>query len=63
MSFVPFTPSVPSRRRLLTTVARSPNLTKFGGSDGRRFLVNTVIDQPTHQALTVIFNSTAGLKK
>jgi len=32
-------------------------------ADGQRFLVNTVIDQPTHPALTVILNWTSGLKK
>jgi hypothetical protein len=32
-------------------------------ADGQRFLVNTVVDQPTHPALTVILNWTAGLKK
>jgi serine/threonine protein kinase len=26
-------------------------------ADGQRFLVNTVVDQPTHPALTVILNS------
>jgi len=31
--------------------------------DGQRFLVNTVVDQPTHPALTVILNWTADLKK
>jgi Tol biopolymer transport system component len=30
-------------------------------ADGQRFLVNTVIDQPTRPALTVILNWTAGL--
>ena len=32
-------------------------------ADGQRFLVNTVVDQPTRQALTVILNWTAELKK
>ena len=32
-------------------------------ADGQRFLVNTVVDQPTRPALTVILNWTAGLKK
>jgi serine/threonine protein kinase/Tol biopolymer transport system component len=32
-------------------------------ADGQRFLVNTVIDQPTRPALTVVLNWTAGLKK
>jgi len=32
-------------------------------ADGRRFLVNTVVDQPTRPALTVILNWTADLKK
>ena len=32
-------------------------------ADGQRFLVNTVIDQPTRPALTVILNWTAGLNK
>jgi Tol biopolymer transport system component len=32
-------------------------------ADGQRFLVNTVVDQPTHPALTVILNWTADLKK
>jgi Tol biopolymer transport system component len=32
-------------------------------ADGQRFLVNTVVDQPTHPALTVILNWTAALKK
>ena len=32
-------------------------------ADGQRFLVNTVVDQPTHPALTVILNWTSGLKK
>ena len=32
-------------------------------ADGRRFLVNTVVDQPTRPALTVILNWTASLKK
>jgi hypothetical protein len=32
-------------------------------ADGQRFLVNTVVDQPTHPALTVILNWTAGLRK
>jgi Tol biopolymer transport system component len=32
-------------------------------ADGQRFLVNTVVDQPTHPALTVILNWTANLKK
>jgi Tol biopolymer transport system component len=32
-------------------------------ADGRRFLVNTVVDQPTRPALTVILNWTSGLKK
>ena len=31
--------------------------------DGQRFLVNTVVDQPTRPALTVILNWTAELKK
>jgi Tol biopolymer transport system component len=31
--------------------------------DGQRFLVNTVVDQPTRPALTVIFNWTAALNK
>ena len=30
---------------------------------GQRFLVNTVVDQPTRPALTVILNWTADLKK
>jgi hypothetical protein len=29
----------------------------------QRFLVNTVVDQPTHPSLTVILNWTADLKK
>jgi eukaryotic-like serine/threonine-protein kinase len=33
------------------------------GMDGQRFLVNTVVDQPTRPALTVIVNWTAELKK
>ena len=32
-------------------------------ADGQRFLVNTVVDQATRPALTVILNWTAGLKK
>ena len=32
-------------------------------ADGQRFLVNTVVDQPTRPALTVILNWTAGLNK
>jgi len=32
-------------------------------ADGQRFLVNTVVDQPTRPALTVILNWTSGLKK
>ena len=32
-------------------------------ADGQRFLVNTVIDQPTRPALTVLLNWTTGLKK
>jgi serine/threonine protein kinase/Tol biopolymer transport system component len=32
-------------------------------ADGRRFLVNTVIDQPTRQALTVILNWTETLRQ
>jgi hypothetical protein len=32
-------------------------------ADGQRFLVNTVVDQPTRAALTVILNWTSGLKK
>jgi Tol biopolymer transport system component len=32
-------------------------------ADGQRFLVNTVVDQPTRPALTVILNWTADLKK
>jgi Tol biopolymer transport system component len=32
-------------------------------ADGQRFLVNTVVDQPTHPALTVILNWTADFKK
>ena len=32
-------------------------------ADGQRFLVNTVINQPTRPALTVILNWTAGLNK
>jgi Tol biopolymer transport system component len=32
-------------------------------ADGQRFLVNTVVDQPTRSALTVILNWTAGFKK
>jgi len=32
-------------------------------ADGQRFLVNTVIDQPTRSALTVVLNWTADLKK
>ena len=32
-------------------------------ADGQRFFVNTVVDQPTHTALTVILNWTSGLKK
>ena len=31
--------------------------------DGQRFLVNTVVDQPTRPALTVILNWTAELEK
>ena len=31
--------------------------------DGKRFLVNTVVDQPARPALTVILNWTAELKK
>jgi hypothetical protein len=32
-------------------------------ADGQRFLVNTVVDQPTRPALTLILNWTAGLRK
>jgi len=32
-------------------------------ADGQRFLVNTVVDQPTHPALTVILNWAADLNK
>jgi Tol biopolymer transport system component len=32
-------------------------------ADGQRFIVNTVVDQPTRPALTVILNWTADLKK
>jgi Tol biopolymer transport system component len=32
-------------------------------ADGQRFLVNTVVEQPTRPSLTVILNWTAGLKK
>jgi len=32
-------------------------------ADGQRFFVNTVVDQPTHPALTMILNWTAGLKQ
>jgi len=32
-------------------------------ADGQRFLFNTVIDQPTRPALTVILNWTADFKK
>jgi hypothetical protein len=32
-------------------------------ADGQRFLVNTVVDQPTRPALTVILNWTADLNK
>jgi hypothetical protein len=32
-------------------------------ADGQRFLVNTVVDQPTRPALTVILNWTSGLRK
>ena len=32
-------------------------------ADGQRFFVNTVVDQPTRPALTVILNWTAGLRK
>jgi Tol biopolymer transport system component len=32
-------------------------------ADGQRFLVNTIVDQPTRPALTVILNWTADLKK
>jgi Tol biopolymer transport system component/tRNA A-37 threonylcarbamoyl transferase component Bud32 len=32
-------------------------------ADGQRFLVNTIVDQPTHPALTVILNWAAVLKK
>lgn len=32
-------------------------------ADGQHFFVNTVVDQPTRPALTVILNWTAGLKK
>ena len=32
-------------------------------ADGQRFLVNTVVDQPTRPALTVILNWTAALNK
>jgi hypothetical protein len=31
--------------------------------DGKRFLVNTVVDQPARPALTVIVNWTSELKK
>ena len=39
------------------------NLTTPSRADGQRFLVNTVVDQPTRPALTVILNWTAALKK
>jgi len=32
-------------------------------ADGQRFLVNTVVDQPTHPVLTVMLNWTSGLRK
>jgi Tol biopolymer transport system component len=32
-------------------------------ADGQRFLVNTVVDQPTRPALTVLLNWASGLKK
>jgi len=32
-------------------------------ADGQRFLVNTVVDQPTRPMLTVVLNWTSGLKK
>ena len=32
-------------------------------ADGQRFLVNTVVDQPTRPALTVILNWTAALNQ
>jgi hypothetical protein len=32
-------------------------------ADGQRFLFNTVVDQPTRPALTVILNWTADFKK
>ena len=32
-------------------------------ADGQRFLVNTVVDQPTRPALTVILNWMAGSQK
>jgi hypothetical protein len=31
--------------------------------DGQQFLINTIVDQPTRPALTVIVNWTAELKK
>jgi hypothetical protein len=36
---------------------------KRSSNDGQRFLVNTVVDQPTRPALTVVLNWTADLKK
>jgi hypothetical protein len=32
-------------------------------ANGQRFIVNTVIDQPTRPALTVMMNWTSGLQK
>ena len=44
--------------------ATSPYPTDYAvTADGQRFLVNTVIDQPTRPALTVILNWTAALRK
>ena len=44
--------------------ATAPYATDYAvTADGQRFLVNTVVDQPTRPALTVILNWTAALNK
>jgi Tol biopolymer transport system component len=54
-------------RRLFDVEVPEPNPpfpTDYAVSaDGQRFLVNTVVDQPTRPALTVILDWTSGLKK
>ena len=61
----PFTAGVPHPLfDLVVPEAGAPYPTDYAvTADGQRFLVNTVVDQPSRPALTVILNWTTALKK